>query len=90
MLLAFSLPHTGHSQGPGTDNSPYWPEPKSAEACTLSVVSGQNPGLFCAAVALAQMQPAFSPLANTAPDLPPFNRIDPRATRGPPFRDWLV
>jgi hypothetical protein len=88
--VAFSPAQTGNSQGPGTDDSPHWPQPTSAESCTLSVASAQNPGHFCAAVVLAQMQPVLSLLASPSPDLPPFDRIDPRATRGPPFRDWLV
>ena len=88
--VAFSLPQAGHAQGSGTNDSPHWPEPASAESCILSAASAQNPGLFCAAVTLAQIQPVLSLLAKTAPDLPLFNRIDPRVTRGPPFRDWLV
>jgi hypothetical protein len=88
--VAIGLSRVGHAQGPEAGDSPHWPRPESTETCALSVLWAQNPGLFCAAVELAQMLPAFSLPANTAPDLPLIDRIDPRSTRGPPYRDWLV
>lgn len=79
-----------HSDGTEADDSSHRNGPESSETCVLSAVSSQYPGLFYAAVVLAQIMQDVSFLASPSPHLPYFNFVDLRSPRGPPFLEWLV